>query len=146
MIRVAFGILGILTWLFPDRILDLFEALAIENPQETHHRDWIATGVRAEGITVAAVSLIGGRAFAWMLNLMGVFGAIVLLAPRLYRIFATRLLYSNPDDVEWNDSFRTVLRAIGVFYVIVAVLALHNRRKQAWEQPRPCVDFCGGDG
>ena len=41
-------------------------------------------------------------------DLTGVFGAIVLLFPDLYRKFATAFLYERPGPIEWNEGFSTV--------------------------------------
>jgi hypothetical protein len=42
---------------------------------------------------MAVLSLFDGRVYAWLINLTGVFGAIVFLFPNLYRGFATASLY-----------------------------------------------------
>lgn len=130
MFRPLVGLLGAVSALFPDRILGLFEGIAIENPDDTVVGAWITSGIRVEGIVVALASLAGGRAYAWMMNLTGAFGVLLLLAPRLYRTFATRVLYESPDDVEWNDRFTTGLRAIGFGYLAMAVLEYAKRRAE----------------
>lgn len=128
MMRPFIGLLGILAALFPDRVIDVFEAVAMENPTESTIKSWIPSGIRIEGILVTVASLIDGRAYAWMMNLTGVFGGIVLLDPQLYSKFATVLLYEDPDDVFWNDQFTTGVRIIGIVYVLLAVKAFKNRR------------------
>lgn len=128
MIRPLIGLLGVLTALLPDRIIDVFETALIESPGEYPTRAWISSGIRIEGVVVAIASLTGGRAYAWMMNLTGVFGGVLLLSPRLYRRFATELLYEEPERITWNDQFTKILRTIGFVYVFLAARAFNQRR------------------
>ncbi|QFU84789.1 hypothetical protein [Natronorubrum aibiense] len=128
MLRAVIGVLGILAVLVPDRILEIFEAAAIENPNECATKPWIRSGIRAEGIVVTIASLVGGRTYARMMDLTGVFGAVILLFPQLYRRFAINLLYEHPDEVEWNHQFTDGVRIIGALYVFFAVRAFTKRR------------------
>lgn len=128
MARTFVGLLGILTALFPDKVIDVFEDVAVANPDECTIKPLIRSGIRAEGVVVTAASLIGGRTYARMMNLTGLFGVVVLLFPRLYREFATTLLYEEPDGVEWNDRFTDGMRLIGAVCVLLAVGAFRCRR------------------
>ncbi len=49
MIRLVTGVFGALTALFPDRILDGFEAVALDNPGNQEIRPWVRSGIRTEG-------------------------------------------------------------------------------------------------
>lgn len=128
MIRAIIGLIGVLTAVFPDRIIEVFEAVAIENPDDCTRKPWIDSGIRTEGIVVAVASVIGRRVYAWLMNLTGVFGAVVLLFPEAYRDFATTLLYEHPDEVEWNNRFTNRIRLIGVVYILLAVWTYTKRR------------------
>lgn len=128
MLRATIGVLGFLTAVFPERILEIFESIAIENPEEATPRPWVKTGIRTEGIAITAASLVGGRVFASMMNLTGVFGAVVFVVPEAYRTFATHLLYSDPHDIEWKETVTSGLRLIGGVYVLLAIIARRNRR------------------
>lgn len=128
MVRPLIGLLGVLSALLPDRIIDVYEAALIESPGESPTKSWISSGIRIEGVLVAGASLIGGRAYAWMMNLTGVFGVVLLLSPRLYREFATELLYEEPERVTWHEQFTTILRVIGFVYVFFAARAFNQRR------------------
>ena len=121
-------ILGATTALFPDEIVALFERLAIANPGDGTLRAWITPAIRSEGVLVAVVSLLGGRSYAWMMNLTGAFGAVVLAFPDLYRKFATTLLYENPGSIEWNERFTAGVRMIGAIYVVLAAKSYRDRR------------------
>jgi hypothetical protein len=126
--RTLIGFLGALAALFPNGMIDVFEGLAVENPEECTRTQWIGSGIRAEGLVVAAASLIGGRPYARMMDLTGLFGIVVLLFPRLYRELAGALLYEEPDAVEWDDRLDGRVRLIGVLYVLLAVGAFGRRR------------------
>jgi hypothetical protein len=127
MLRGIIGGLGLLAALFPHRMIALFEDLAIESASESDRRRWVGTAIRSEGALVAITSLVGGRPYKWMLNTTGFFGGVVLVAPNLYRRFATWLLYERPDSVVWNERFTTFVRVIGVLYVLLAAVASRNR-------------------
>jgi len=127
MIRTLVGILGAISALFPDKIVELFEKLAIANPSEGTVRGWVRPAIRSEGVLIAAISLLNGRAYAWLMNLTGAFGAIVLLFPDLYRRFATAFLYERPESIEWNERFNSSVRAIGALYVILATKTYRER-------------------
>lgn len=128
MIRIAIGVLGVVTTLFPGQIIDVFETLAIENPDEITPRSWLPKAIRSEGMIVAVASLLGGRLYAWIMTLTGGFGAIVLLFPGLYREIAMRFVYEQPNRVVWNERFTISVRLIGVLYVLLAVRAFSKRR------------------
>jgi hypothetical protein len=127
MIRSFLGLLGLLTALFPERIIEVYETVAIENPEECDVQPGIRPGIRAEGALVTLASLTDGRAYAWMMNLTGAFGAVVLAFPHLYRDIDTALVYDDPDAVEWNDRFTDGVRTLGLVYVLMAVKAYKNR-------------------
>lgn len=130
MARVLVGILGVLAALFPDRMVDVFESVAVDNPEECSTRGWLESGIRAEGVLVVAASLVGGRAYAWLLNLTGAFGAVLVLFPQVYRELATSLVYDRPEDVEWNERFTEGVRAVGVLYLLLAIRAYAKRRDE----------------
>jgi hypothetical protein len=130
MLRTFLGVIGAITALFPDKIVALFETLAIANPGEGTLRVWASPTIRSEGILVAVISLLGGQLYAWMLNLTGAFGAVVLVFPDLYRKFATTFLYERPDSIEWNEQYTTGVRIIGAVYVFLAAKAYRTRRKE----------------
>jgi hypothetical protein len=139
MVRILIGIVGVVTALFPDEIAALFEKLAIANPGEGSMRTGVNPAIRSEGILVAVISLLGGRSYAWMMNLTGAFGAAVFLFPDLYRNFATTLLYERPDSIEWNERFTSVVRIIGAVYVFLAVKTYRDRRKDTQASHPPTV-------
>jgi len=128
MARTSFIILGIVEALFPSRLTDLYEKLAYENPEAGIRKEWLGSVVRAEGIVVAILSLLGGRGYAWFLNFIGLAGAIAASFPAQYLDFATRLIYENPEDIESTDRIPAVIRGLGLLYVFVSLWAWKRRR------------------
>ncbi|MGQ3328063.1 hypothetical protein [Halorubrum sp. FL23] len=128
MLRAIIGLLGGLTALAPDRIVAAFERLAVDNPDEVEPRPGIAAALRAEGAAIVAISLIGGRAYAWTMYVTGAFGALLLAVPRAYREIAVRVLYDDPDAVAWSGGFDSVLRLVGALYLLVGIREFRRGR------------------
>ena len=127
MLRQFLGALGVLTMLVPDRIVDIFEAIAVENPEENTVNSWFGPLIRAEGVVITLAAIRGGRLYAWLLNVTGIFGAVLFFLPRLYEGIARPLVYEDPESVEWNEHLTDGVRVIGAVYVF---LALWDRRRR----------------
>lgn len=128
MVRVAFGLLGIVMALVPERVLSVYEELALEEPEECTAESWLVPAIRAEGVVYALASLAGGRAYAWLLNVAGAFGALALLFPRRYLDVGAEIVYEDPGDVAWNDRFVTAVRGLGALLVVLALREARARR------------------
>ena len=126
MIRSLLATLGLVTALVPDRIVDLFEAIAVKNPDEIAVHSWFNHLIRVEGVVIVLAVLRDGRLYAWLMNLTGLFGAVLVLVPDLYERIAGPLVYEDPESVEWHDHLSDGIRVIGVVYVLLALL---NRRR-----------------
>ncbi|UTF52284.1 hypothetical protein [Natronosalvus rutilus] len=63
-----------------------------------------------------------------MMNLTGLFGAVVLLFPDVYRKLTTTLMYDQPDQVEWNERLTPGIRIIGAFYLLMAIRSFKKSR------------------
>lgn len=128
MIRPLTGLLGVLTALVPDRIVEVFERVAITNPGTNAMRPGARAAIRGEGVLVVLVSLLGGRVYAWTMYVTGAFGAFIAVFPAAYRTIAGRLLYEDPSSVEWNERFSERVRFVGVLYVLLALREAISRR------------------
>lgn len=126
--RFTFGFLGLVLALFPERVVESYEELAFENPEECAAKGWIVPGTRAEGLAFAVFSLIGGKGYAWLMNLTGAAGVVALLFPKRYLDFGTELAYERPEAVEWKDGFVDLTRFLGALYVLLAIEAFKRRR------------------
>ncbi|MDB2239496.1 hypothetical protein [Halorubrum ezzemoulense] len=129
MLRQFLGALGVLTALIPDRIVDVFEAIAVENPEENTVHSWFSPLIRVEGVVITLAALRDGRLYAWLMNVTGIFGAVLLFVPRLYEQIAGVLVYENPESVEWNEHLTDGVRVIGAVYVLLALLDRRRRNR-----------------
>jgi len=129
MLRQFLGALGVLTTLVPDRIVDVFEAIAVENPEENTVHSWFSPLIRVEGVVIALAALRGGRLYAWLMNVSGIFGAVLLFLPRLYEQIAGPLVYEDPESVKWNEHLTGGVRVIGAVYVLLALLDRRRRHE-----------------
>ncbi|MDV7351120.1 hypothetical protein R3751_15200 [Halorubrum distributum] len=129
MLRQFLGALGVLTTLAPDRIVDVFEATAVENPEENTVHSWFSPLIRVEGVVLTLAALRDGRLYAWLMNVTGIFGAVLLFVPRLYEQIAGALVYENPESVEWNEHLTDGVRVIGAVYVLLALLDRRRRNR-----------------
>ncbi|ELZ41445.1 hypothetical protein C463_12217 [Halorubrum californiense DSM 19288] len=129
MLRQFLGALGVLTTLVPDRIVDVFEAIAVENPEENTVHSWFSPLIRVEGVVIALAALRGGRLYAWLMNISGIFGAVLLFLPRLYEQIAGPLVYEDPESVKWNEHLTGGVRVIGAVYVLLALLDRRRRHE-----------------
>ncbi|MFC5134782.1 MULTISPECIES: hypothetical protein [Haloferacaceae] len=129
MLRQFLGALGILTTLAPDRIVEVFEAIAVKNPDENTVHSWFGLLIRVEGIVLTLAALRNGRLYAWLMNITGIFGAVLFFIPRLYERIAGPLVYENPESVEWNEHLTDGVRVIGAVYVLLALLDRRRRNR-----------------
>ena len=127
MLRQFLGALGVLTALVPDRIVDVFEAIAVENPEENTVHSWFDPLIRAEGVVITLAALRDGRLYAWLMNITGIVGAVLFFIPRLYEQMAGPLVYEDPESVEWNEHLTDGVRVIGAMYVLLALLDRRRR-------------------
>ena len=121
MVRVIGGLLGVLLALFPERCLETYESVAIENRDECSRRSWIVPAVRVEGVGFLLASLLGGQAYARLLDIVGLAGSVALVAPQRYLRFGGRVGYTGTGPVEWNRRFVTAVRIIGALVLAAAV-------------------------
>ncbi|AXR77352.1 hypothetical protein [Natrarchaeobaculum sulfurireducens] len=112
--------------LFPDSVLEAFENVALENPEECTANPYIVPAIRAEGTLYALASVVGGRTYRWLLGIGGVAGVVVALFPDRYLEFGAEIAYENPEAVDWNDDFVTAVRVLGVVLVLLALNAARS--------------------
>ena len=127
MARKLLAGLGIVMSLFPNRVTDWYGRIAFENPETPVGKPWLGSAVRAEGLVIGFLGLIGGRGYAWLLNLMGLAGGIVVLFPKQYLDWGAGVAYQNPEEIEWVDWFPAVARGLGVLYVVGSLRAFKRR-------------------
>jgi hypothetical protein len=127
MLRQFLGALGVLIALIPDRVVDVFEAIAVKNPEENTVHSWFGPLIRVEGVVITLAALRDDRLYAWLMNVTGIVGAVLLFVPQLYEQIAGALVYENPESVEWNEHLTDGVRVIGAVYVFLALLDRRRR-------------------
>ena len=138
MFRQILAVLGGLVALAPHRTLAAFETVAVDVDADDAARSeaadvptlrpWVPSLVRTKGVMLVLAALAGGRVYRVLIGVIGVGGGIVATFPRRYQRFATRLIFEDPDQVQWHERSTPLLRAIGALYVAIA---LDSRRSEA---------------
>jgi hypothetical protein len=127
MSRALFGVLGALVAVIPDRVIQIYETIAFENPEEATPKGYLRPAVRAEGVVYVLVALLDGRAYDRLMDVVGVFGALALCFPRRYLETGGRLVYEDADTLEWREEFVTVTRVLGAVFLGLSTRACLNR-------------------
>ncbi|AFZ72605.1 hypothetical protein [Natronobacterium gregoryi] len=131
MVRLLFGLLGALMALFPDGVREAYETAALEDPDASEPKPWLVSGIRAEGIVYALASTVGGKSYAWLLNVAGIAGVLAALFPKQYLETGAELAYEDADALEWRDGVVTAIRGIGALLVVLALLGARNRHNES---------------
>jgi hypothetical protein len=121
---------GLVVALFPARVRDAFEKLALEEPDEVSPRPSFTPAIRADGVIFVAVSALGGTVSRVSMYVLGLAGGIAPLVPKWARQFSTTVSHENPETVEWKDGLVPVLRGFGMLYLLVASNEVENRRRK----------------
>lgn len=127
MARTLFGLFGIGMALFPDRFLETYERLALENPEEADAREWVSPMVRGEGLLAVALSLLGGRGLAAYAGATGIVGLLAALFPERYARAGFAIAYEDAEELEFREGFLTAVRVLGAFAVLLAIRIRRRR-------------------
>ncbi|WP_224333382.1 hypothetical protein [Haloprofundus halobius] len=130
MQRAIIGLLGLTLALFPERVREIYERLALDNPDDCVAKASFHPAIRTEGLLFVATSLLGGSAYAWQTNALGATGVVALLFPKRSLDFSAALTYEHPEAVEWRDGLVTAVRGFGILYVAVALSEAKKRRSE----------------
>jgi hypothetical protein len=130
MMRTLLGLGGILVALIPGRVIELYENLAIENPDECPPKGWVASAIQVEGIGLAILSLLGGKGFSTFMKVGMAAGTMAVFFPRQYAAFGFGVAWKQPDSIEWKSGFFPALRVMGAFSVLFSYCALKEQRSQ----------------
>ncbi len=140
MSRALFASLGALLIVFPRRIVDAYEQLTQTGSEETTRKPWVVTVSRIEGGILLIASLLGGRAYLGMMQVIGAFGAMAASKPRRYLDWGTRMAYDQPETVEWEPRFVQLVRWLGITYVLLAIHAWWQHRQTKAQADSESVD------
>ena len=128
MSRLLLGLVGLLVAMIPDRTLQMYELLAMENPDACTAKWWVVPGIRAEGAAITVLSLVGGKGYTAYMALVGVTGVFAVVSPQKYAETGFGLAYDDIEDVEWSEGFLTAVRVLGAIGIILALRALRGAR------------------
>lgn len=131
MIRALLSALGLVLALFPDRVLEWYEGVALEAPDAATAKPWVPNAIRAEGVLYALLCVTGGAAYAWFMRLVVAVGAVAAAVPKRYLDFGGRLAYERPSELQWREEFVTAVRGLGVLCVALGLRALRDRERGA---------------
>ena len=127
MARLLFALLGVVMALAPDRLRETYERYALVDPEAARPSEWLVPAIRAEGVIYVVATLRGGRPYSWVMNSVGIAGALSALYPERVVDAGSALAYENPDELEWRGSFVSIVRGLGVVCVLLAIRAARKR-------------------
>jgi hypothetical protein len=122
MYRTVFSIIGGVMLLVPRQVIEYFEALAFENPEDARLRRWTTPLARLEGLVFLLWKRDGGSDL--LPAVLGVFGTAAALAPRRYLRWGLGMAYKNESDLRLRSGMVAVTRVLGLLYLALAVRAL----------------------
>jgi hypothetical protein len=125
---VAFGIVELL---FPERLIDYGERLALENPDECELEPWVTTLARLEGLAFLWFVLRDRASLVTFRSLFGITGLLAVLSPTGFLDYWTGVVYEDHRRCEWKPWVVPVTRLIGVCYLALAVLGRRAVRRSA---------------
>lgn len=112
----------------PEKLVTALEELALENPELAQWRSWVMPGARVEGMVLLWMLWRSDQSYATLKRFVGLLGLLVLLFPRAYVDYGTRLAYTSDSTPEWRPWVYTGTRVVGVFYVLVGLRELLRQR------------------
>lgn len=126
MLRGLLRLWGLVVLLVPRRVVDAFEPIAFENPEDARLRAWSLPIARLEGIlfVLLAGRDDGGDLLATFFTLVGI---PAVIAPRRYLEWGLSIAYENPEDVEVRSWVLPFTRALGAIYLLIALRGWRSR-------------------
>lgn len=126
---VCFGVLEIVV---PERIVDLGERVALENPGAGELRRSTLPIARLEGVAFLRLVLRDDRPPAGVARLFGLLGIPAALAPRRFAGFGLWMAYENADELRVKPWVVRAIRALGASYLALALFA--GRANPPWTE------------
>jgi hypothetical protein len=120
--------LGLVELVVPDRLIEFWERLALENPEECSLRAWISPIARIEGLVILVAALRPGTLSGVFRSALGCYGLLAAISPQGYLDYWTPLIYEDHERCEWKPWVVPTTRAIGALYVLIALFGWKERR------------------
>ncbi|WP_129115954.1 hypothetical protein [Halegenticoccus tardaugens] len=128
MLRKALTMVAIVETLSPERLIEIAERLALDNPADCELQPWVVPGARFEGLLFLVLMWRSDTSYSTFKKFLGVIGLLALLHPRTYVDYGAELAYVDAANCEWKQWVYPGTRLVGVLYVIIALREL--RREQ----------------
>jgi hypothetical protein len=127
---VAFGVVELL---FPERLIDYGEGLALENPDECELEPWVPAVARLEGLAFLWLVFRGRASLVTFRSLFGFNGLLAVLSPRGFLDYWTGVVYADHERCEWKPWVVPATRLIGVVYLALAFSGRRAARRRRAE-------------
>lgn len=127
MPRGLLAAVALVELLYPERLIESGERLALDNPEECSLRSWVVLVARLEAL-LFLVALACPNTFSGPLrSALGWNGLLAALSPAGYLKYWTALVYEDADRCEWKPWVVPATRTIGVLYVLIALFARNSK-------------------
>lgn len=133
MLRQLLVGFGIVELLFPERLIDYSEELALENPDKCELKSWVTTLARFEGVVFLWLVVRDRASLATFRSLFGLNGLLAVLSPKGFLDYWTGIVYEDHRCCEWKPWVVPVTRLIGVFYLVLVLLGRRAARRSQVE-------------
>ena len=121
MIKGLFAAIALIELFAPERIIERGEQVALQNPEECSLQPWVSLVARLEGL-LFLLALARPKPFSGPLrSAVGWNGLLMALSPAGYLDYWTDIVYEDADRCEWRPWVVPLTRALGVFYVLIAL-------------------------
>lgn len=128
MLRGSLAAIGLVELLVPDRFIGYWERLALENSGECSRRSWVSPAARIEGLLIVVAAARPGALSGVVRSVLGWYGLLAALSPEGYLEYWTPLVYEDATRCEWQPWVVPATRAVGVLYVLVALVGWNRNR------------------
>ena len=128
MLKRLLGAVGRVLMTNPERFINFWERLALENSEECTLKPWVIPLARLEGFVFVSLSK-NETPSARFEQFLGLVGIPALLFPSQYVEWGAKLVYEDPDRCEWRSWVVPFTRIVGFGYVLVGVRGFRNREQ-----------------
>lgn len=127
MLKTLLAALGFVELLVPERFIEFWERLALDNPAECSLRPWVIPVARLEGLVFLAALARPGTFSGAIRSALGWHGLLAALSPEGYLDYWTPLVYEDAEGCAWRSWVVPLTRAVGVCYVLVALFGWRSK-------------------
>jgi hypothetical protein len=123
MLRALLRAWGFVVLLVPRRVVETFEPIAFENPDDAELRYWTIPIARLEGLLFIVLANRDEPGDG-LSKFFGLVGLPAFFAPERYLEWGLSIAYENPEDVEVKSWVVPLTRVLGAVYLLIAIRGL----------------------